>query len=185
MSDSTREMNEALHSFSALLIGHNWDDEGRVVCESIAEAFTDCLCSRNLTFSQITPRIVSDYLEERTKICARPLIGSHRLLLEYFLAFLQRSGVIDAEFAMDEICNPLEEPPEDDNVTHLHGKPGFYKKGPCQFSLYFGTLDEMVEKAEKENDGSRKKARKALLKIVKNVTEKLDKLPNQTALPKL
>lgn len=174
MSDSTREMNEALQMFSFWMAVRNWNYETRIFCESIAETFVDYLCSRNLALSQITPRIVSDYLEERAKMCARPLISNHCSLLVFFLESLQRKGIINEEFAMDEIRNRLEKPPGDDNVTCLHGKPGFYKKGPLQFGLYFGTLDEMEEKAGKakeERDESRKKARKGRLKAVKDEEE--------------
>lgn len=34
-----------------------------------------------------------------------------------------------------------------DNVEYLFRKPGFYKKGPLDFCLYFGTLEELVDEA--------------------------------------
>ena len=37
---------------------------------------------------------------------------------------------------------------DEDNVVYLHRKPGFYKKGPMRFELYFGTLEEIEEKIE-------------------------------------
>ena len=36
---------------------------------------------------------------------------------------------------------------DEDNVEYLLRKPGFYKKGPCQFKLYLGTLDELIDEA--------------------------------------
>ncbi|MCL4473546.1 MAG: hypothetical protein M1455_06355 [Actinobacteria bacterium] len=37
---------------------------------------------------------------------------------------------------------------DDDNVVYLDRKPGFYKKGPLKFKLYFGTIEELREKGE-------------------------------------
>lgn len=41
---------------------------------------------------------------------------------------------------------------DDDNVVYLDRKPGFYKKGPGEFKLHFGTWDEMSEKAREESE---------------------------------
>lgn len=32
-------------------------------------------------------------------------------------------------------------------MVYLDRKPGFYKKGPLQFKLHFGTIEEIIEKA--------------------------------------
>lgn len=38
----------------------------------------------------------------------------------------------------------------DEKVVYLKRQPGFYKKGPGKFMLYFGTIDELREKARRE-----------------------------------
>ena len=43
----------------------------------------------------------------------------------------------------------MSEENDEDNVVYLKRKPGFYKKGPGQFGLYLGTLEEIAEEAEK------------------------------------
>ncbi len=37
---------------------------------------------------------------------------------------------------------------DEDNVEYLERKPGFYKKGPMNFKIHFGTLDEIEAKAD-------------------------------------
>ena len=46
-------------------------------------------------------------------------------------------------------------------------KPGFYKKGPGGFTLYFGAMDELVEKAERD----KAKPKEKQLKRVKETEE--------------
>jgi hypothetical protein len=41
---------------------------------------------------------------------------------------------------------------DEDNVVYLNGKPGFYKKGPGQFKLSFGSLEDLVEKAREDSE---------------------------------
>lgn len=38
----------------------------------------------------------------------------------------------------------------DEKVVYLKRQPGFYKKGPGQFELNFGTFEEIREKALQE-----------------------------------
>lgn len=46
---------------------------------------------------------------------------------------------------------------KDDNVEYFPGKPGFYKKGPGEFKLTFGTLEDFIEEAEEKANLSKKK----------------------------
>ena len=41
-----------------------------------------------------------------------------------------------------------------DNVEYFPGKSGFYKKGPGEFKLDLGNLDDLIEEAEEDSDES-------------------------------
>jgi hypothetical protein len=42
--------------------------------------------------------------------------------------------------------------PEDEKVVYFPGKPGFYKKGPGEFKMSLGDLDDLVDEVESDED---------------------------------
>jgi len=45
---------------------------------------------------------------------------------------------------------------KNDNVEYFPGKPGFYKKGQCQFKLTFGSLEDLLFSSEVDPEDKKK-----------------------------
>jgi len=150
-----QDPREILAAFSAYLTAKRWDPDGMIVCETIAESFVDYLAAKDLAVSRVTPAVVSEYMKWRGRCSGKPPISIHCSLLEVFFQLLAREGMIEENPITEEIRNRWEredQKPDEDNVRYLLKKPGFYKKGPGQFLLHFGTVDEIVERAKREKE---------------------------------
>ncbi|MHB1361883.1 MAG: hypothetical protein ACYCW5_04710 [Thermoleophilia bacterium] len=155
MPGNDRDPGETLAAFSAYLTAKKWDADALIVCEAIAESFVDYLAATDLAVSQVTPAIVSEYMKWRGRCSGKPPISSHYSLLEVFFQLLVREGMIEENPITEEIISRLENEerkPDEDNVSYLLRKPGFYKKGPGQFKLYLGTVEEIVEMARRKKE---------------------------------
>ena len=173
LPELTSNMQKALDSYSNFMTGRSWNRDSQILLETLADSFIDHLAEKGRTLSQVTPQIASDYLEYRAQLCSGfPRIESHRMCLVGFLEFLQENGFIDEDHDFHSIGRRWKENREEENVHFLYSKPGFYK-GPRTFGLYFGTLEELVEKDRKgEAEASRKRRKKKPgLKIVKEDSE--------------
>lgn len=155
MPGNIQDPREILAAFSAYLTAKRWDPDAIIVCETIAESFVDYLSAKDLAVSQSTPTVVLEYLERRGRCSGKPPISIHCSLLEVFFQLLAREGMIEENPITEEIISRLEyedRKPDEDNVRYLLRKPGFYKKGPGQFKLYFGTMEEIVERARRKKE---------------------------------